>query len=399
VRIIHRYILREITTPFALGLASVTLILLVARLLKLVELIVNRGVPFLQVAKLFSYILPAFLEVTVPMALLLAILVAFGRLSSDSELTALKASGISLYQLIPPVAAMSSLMTSVCLVLSLYLRPWANDMLRTGLFDIARTKASAGIRARVFNDDFAGLVIYVDQIDQPGNRLRGILIADSRNGKQRDTVLARLGILVSDEQAQQVNLRLYDGQVHSHYQSDGSYHRTEFADYDISLSIADAAARVALRDREPSEMPWSELTKIAGEKWATGASSHTEDVEMHRRMSIPFACLAFASIAIPLGIRPSRSFRSRGVAMSLGVVLTYYLLLTSGQSLGERGIIDPLIAMWSPNVIVAVVGLSMLQKAARQTTTEDTTTWIVVARRVIRTTIAHILKRLRARQR
>src|ERR1700687_2618651 len=109
VRTINRYILREISVPFALGLAVFTLILLIARILKLVEMVVNRGVPLLEVLKLFSYILPAFLEVTVPMALLLAVIVAFGRLSSDSEIVALKTSGVSLYQLTRPVAVFAGL--------------------------------------------------------------------------------------------------------------------------------------------------------------------------------------------------------------------------------------------------------------------------------------------------
>lgn len=368
---IHRYILREISVPFGLGLASVTLILLIARILKLVELVVNRGVPFLQVVRLFSYILPAFLEVTVPMALLLAILVAFGRLSSDSEITALRASGISLYQLLPPVAMFSVLMSIGCLALSVYLRPWANDLLRTGLFDIAKTRASAGIRPRVFNDDFAGLMIYVDQVEQPGNQLRGILIADTRDGGQRDTVFAKLGILGSDEHTQQVNLRLYDGQVHTHYQRDGSYHRTEFNHYDITLDVADAASKVEMRERQPSEMAWQVLVGTIEEKQARGEAAHSERVELHRRLSIPFACLGFAAVAIPLGIRPSRSVRSRGLAVSLALILGYYLLLTSGQSLGERGVMHPLIAMWSPNVILASFGVVLFRRAASTSTSDD----------------------------
>ena len=123
MRIINRYILREILVPFGLGLAVFTLILLIARILKLVEMVVNRGVPLLEVLKLFSYILPAFLEVTVPMALLLAVIVAFGRLSSDSEIVALKTSGVSLYQLMRPVALFAVVVYLVALALSLYARP------------------------------------------------------------------------------------------------------------------------------------------------------------------------------------------------------------------------------------------------------------------------------------
>jgi len=357
-------LLREIAVPFTLGLAVVTLILLVARILKLVELVVNRGVPFLQVVKLFSYILPAFLELTVPMAILLSILVAFGRLSSDSEVTALQASGISIYQLVGPVAAFAGITTIICLGLSLYLRPWANDQLRTALFDIAKTRASAGIRQDVFNDEFAGLIIYVDEIEQPGNRLRGVLISDVRDSKQRDTVLARFGILVSDETAHHLTLRLYDGQVHTHYQKDASYHRTEFDHYDITLDLDDALAKLEMREREPSELPLFELRSTIRAKNMRSEPAYPEAVEFQRRLAIPFACLGFAAIAIPMGIRPSRSVRSRGLMISLVIILGYYLVLTLGQSLGERGILPAVIAMWTPNLVVASLGLLLLQRAA-----------------------------------
>jgi len=370
VRTIRRYILREIAVPFALGLAVVTLILLIARILKLVELVVNRGVPFLQVVKLFSYILPAFLEVTVPMAVLLSVLVAFGRLSSDSEVTALKASGISLYQLVPPVAVFATTMLVVCLGLSLYLRPWANDLLRTGLYDIAKTRASAGIRERVFNDEFSGLIIYVDQIEQPGNQLRGILISDSREASQRDTVLAKLGTLVSDESAHRLALRLYDGQVHTHDQRDGSYHRTEFDHYDIILNLEDALAKLELRTREPSEMPSPELRSTIRSKRERAEDANPESVELQRRLSIPFACLAFAAVAIPLGVRPSRSVRSRGLTISLALIFSYYLVLSFGQSLGERGVLPPVVAMWLPNLLLAALAFFLFRRAARDTATD-----------------------------
>jgi lipopolysaccharide export system permease protein len=208
VRIIHRYVLREIAVPFVLGLATFTFILLIARVLRLVELVVNRGVPLLDVLRLFSYILPAFLEVTVPMALLLGVLTAFGRLSADSEITALRTSGVSLYQVLSPVAVFASVVFVIALGLSVYVRPWGNNRLRAGLFEIARTRASAGIREKVFNDDFKGLVIYVDHIEPPGNALRGVLIADTREADQSNTVVAQAGFLVSGADGDTLTLRL-----------------------------------------------------------------------------------------------------------------------------------------------------------------------------------------------
>src|SRR4029077_671564 len=121
-RTLHRYLFREIVVPFAFGLSVFTFILLIARLIKLIELVVTRGVPVLNILKLLSYIMPAFLEVTVPMAMLLAILVAFGRLSADSEMVALRSSGLSLYQLVPPVAIFVALATAATAGLSIWAR-------------------------------------------------------------------------------------------------------------------------------------------------------------------------------------------------------------------------------------------------------------------------------------
>src|SRR5262249_26098449 len=147
-KILHRYIFREVVTPFLLGLGIFTFVLLIARLLKLIELVVNRGLPATQILELLGYLMPAFLEVTVPMAMLLAILIAFGRLSADSEMIALRSSGMSLYQLLPPITAFVVFATILTGLLSFNARPWGNRSLKTALFDIARTRAVAGLRAR-----------------------------------------------------------------------------------------------------------------------------------------------------------------------------------------------------------------------------------------------------------
>ncbi len=366
MRTINRYILREIAVPFALGLAVFTLILLIARILKLVEMVVNRGVPLLEVLKLFSYILPGFLEVTVPMALLLGVLVAFGRLSSDSEITALKTSGVSLYQLMRPVALFAVVIYVVALGLSLYARPWGNSLLRSGLYEIAKLRASAGIKEKVFTDDFAGLVIYVDHIEPPGNTLRGILISDSRDRSQRNTIFAQVGLLVPNEPLHVLTLRLIGGTIHAFYPKDQSYHRTDFSTYDITLDLNTALANLRPRSKDTSEMTIPELQAAIAAKRLDGQPVFAESVELQRKFSIPFACLAFAAVGIPLGIRPSRAVRSRGFTLSLVLIFLYYLLLTLGESLGERGILPASIALWLPNILLSILALTLLVRAARE---------------------------------
>lgn len=355
MRTIDRYILREIFVPFGLGLAVFTLILLIARILKLTELVVNRGVPLADVARVFSYILPTFLEVTIPMALLVAVLVAFGRLSSDSEITALQSAGVSLWQLLRPVALFAGVVFLVALAVSFYARPWGNRMLRTGLYELSRTGAAAAIKERVFTDDFPGLVLYVDRIDPGGTRLHGILIADSRDPRRRDTIVARSGLLVPDGTRHALTLRLADGSVHSFDNADRSYHRTDFTTYDLRLDLAAALARVRPRERDPSEIPSAELRDLVAAKRRAGLPSRAEAVECHRRLSIPFACLGFAAIGVPLGIKPSRAVRSRGFATSIVLIFLYYLFLSLGENLGNRGILPPWLALWLPNGLLAVL--------------------------------------------
>ncbi|MFQ5666733.1 MAG: LPS export ABC transporter permease LptF [Candidatus Binatia bacterium] len=363
---INRYILREMLAPFGLGLAVFTLVLLIARILKLVEMVVNRGVPLLDVVKLFSCILPAFLEVTVPMALLLGVIVAFGRLSSDSEIIALKSSGVSLYQLVQPVALLATVIAIVTLGLSLYARPWGNSRLRDGLYDIAKKRASAGIKEKVFTDDFSGLVIYVDHIEPPGNTLHGILISDARDPVQHNTIFAKIGILVPNESLHMLVLRLLGGSVHAFRPQDRSYQRTEFSIYDITLDLDTALASLRRRHKDPSEMTIPELQAAMAAKHAAGQPAFGEAVELQRKFSIPFACLAFAAIGIPLGIRPSRAVRSRSFTLSLVIIFLYYLLLRLGQSLGERGVLQAGLAMWLPNISLTLLALVLFVRAARE---------------------------------
>jgi lipopolysaccharide export system permease protein len=370
VKIVDRYLLRELIVPFVLGLTIFTSILLIVRILKLVEMVVNRGVPLLQVVKLFSFILPGFFEVTVPMALLLAVLVAFGRLSSDSEIIALRASGIGLYRLVRPIAGFAIVVFFVTLGLSIYARPWGNSLLRSGIYEMVKARASAGIKPRVFNDEFSGLVIYVDQIDPPGNHLFGILISDTRDPRMRSTVYAQSGSVFTREESQTLTLRLFNGGMFTASAKPDGYQGTRFSTYDITLDLQLALDELHSRPKEPHEMTLGELRRTIEQKRSEGMPSDFERVELHRKFSIAFACLVFAAVGIPLGIQPTRAVHSRGFAVSLVLIFVYYLLLNLGQNLGERGKIPPPIAVWLPNIVLSAIALRLLSSAARDSALE-----------------------------
>jgi len=365
-RILYRYTLREMMAPAALGLVLFTFVLLLARLLRLIELVVNRGLPASQVAALFAYLLPAFLEVTVPMAMLLAILVAFGRLSADSEITALRSAGVSLYQLTPAVATMVAASTLVTALLAIYARPWGHRELRLALFDIARTRASAGIRPQVFNDEFSGLTIYTERIEPATDRLVHVLIADHRDPEQQNTIFSSEGSLVSDPARRRVTLHLLDGIIYTRQATGRAEYRTEFESYEVNLDLEAALAGLSEQESDPKELTLGALVERIDAKRATGERATAELAEYHRKFAIPFACVVFGLLALPLGVQPGRAVKSRGFTVAIAVIFAYYILLSVGQALAEEERVPPALGLWLPNLALGLVGLVSFRRAARE---------------------------------
>lgn len=369
-KIVHRYILREIAVPLAFGLCVFTFVLLIARLLRLIELVVNRGVPAWSIVKIFSYILPTFLEVTIPMAMLLAILVAFGRLSADSEMVAMRSSGLSLYQLVPPVAIVALLTMAATAGVSIWARPWGNRSLKTALLELAQTRASAGLKPQIFNDDFPGLVIYTEHVDTATDRLEHVLISDERDADERNTIFAREGTMISDPTSGVITLRLRDGFIHTVDTGAESEYQTAFESYDVNLDLRQAFADV--RPQDPKEMTLTQLAGAIAERRAGGQPSAGAEVEYHRKLSLPFACLVFALVAMPLGVQPVRAARARGFAVSLVMIFVYYLLLSAGQALAEQSSVPAVVGLWIPNVVFGAIGVWLFLRVAREYTLLDT---------------------------
>jgi len=373
--ILSRYIGREIIIPFLLGLVIFTFILFTARILKLVELVVNRGVPILQMTKIFLYVTPAFFEVTVPMAFLLALLWGFGRLSADREITALKSCGISFYQMTWPVGLFTTVVLLGTFLLTLYVRPWSNTALKQTFYEITKTRATAGLKEKTFNDEFEGLVVYAEEIQPPGTLLRGVMIADNRDQQRKNTLFARSGLVLTNEENHLLTLRLLDGTMHSNEPSNKGYQTTRFSTYDVTLNLTTAFAETREPDRDPQDMPLGELQNAIRQKESAGRSSNAELVELYRRFSLPFSCVVFSLIALPLSIQSTWIVRSHGFAASLGIIFVYYLLLTVGETLGKKGVLPPIISLWMPNVILGGVGVLLFQGAARETRFFPISSW------------------------
>ena len=364
-RVINRYILREIALPSLMILFILTFVLLMGRILQLMDLMINRGINGTDIAKLVLYLMPSFLIITIPVSLLISILIGLGRLSRDSEIIVLKSSGLSLYQLMPPIAFFSLCAFLITAITGFFLVPYGNFATRNLLFDIARQKASIGIKERVFNDDFAGLLLYAEEIPPHEDYMKGVFICDSRTLKEPTTIIAQKAYLVSDPQSMRVTLRLKDGSIHTANKDLATYKMIDFSSYDINL---DLSASIGGRDRVPAkdsrEMSLPELIRKSRVPGLEKTALKELIIEVHKKFTMPFACIVFGIIGIPLGISKHRSGKSRGFVIGLIVIMIYYVLQIGGEALGETGILSPALGAWTSNVILGITGVYLLIVAA-----------------------------------
>jgi lipopolysaccharide export system permease protein len=361
----YLYILKEIFPIFLIGLMTFTVILLMDKILKLIELIVTRGVSLSQILMLLLFISPSFLIFTIPMAFLLGILLSFGRLSGDSEITAFKASGMSLYQLYLPVLLFSIGTYLLTTLLVIYGLPWGNRGFKATVYLMAQSKADIEIKERVFNDVFDGFVIYVDKVPLQGKKMEGILIYDERDKERVNTIFAKEGFLVSDQKSQEVVLRLLNGDVHRFEPRTNIYQKMQFDTYDLRLELAKTFAAVGRKLRE-HEMSIDDIREKMEKKKSLGQDITPQEVELHKRYAIPFSCLVFGLLGVPLGIQPRRSGRSYGFVLSLLILLTYYISLTASEILAIRKTIPPFLSGWAPNLLFGVFGIYLLISASQE---------------------------------
>jgi LPS export ABC transporter permease LptG len=385
--VLDRYIARELVSPFAFGCALLTFFGVIDRIYNLTDLVITRGVPFYLVMQLLLYVLPSLLALTFPMALLVAVLLAGGRLASDLEIVACKAAGVSALRLFRPVLAASLLITVVTAWLTLIVSPAATGEFQRQLFRIVQARAASGLQERVFNSTFGDVTIYVEDVSASQVALRGLLVSDERDPTLSKIISAREGRLLTDEASRRITLRMLNGAIN---EADilpvdvpktttvdapspiggaagaSRYRYTRFDLYDQSLPV-NAPVRGASRVEKPEkDLSLRDLGAKIVEYRNDPHSRAPFEIERHKRYALPVAALVFGLVAFPLAIRSHRGGRSIALVGSLAILVTYYLMMTSleGAALGAR--LPAAVAIWAPNVLFGMAGLILLIATARE---------------------------------
>src|SRR5271169_2622451 len=357
MRLLDKYIGREVGSHAILGLAVFTFVFFVPQLVRLMDLVVRHsgGVP--TVALIFLCSLTPVLAFTIPMAVLVGVLIGLGRLSADSEIVALHASGISLRRLLVPIGCVALGCSLGTLVLTFWLSPAAIRTLQRLEERLLLTQAPYAIQPRVFNEQVPHFILYVQDVEAAATRWRGVFLASSGQASTTNVTIAQDAQVVADPGNNKFELHLGSGSTHEYDPREPQhYNVTTFGQSEIPVEISSPAAGPKNATVLDSERSISELLAERGPHWRDAR------VEFHRRIAFPAACLVFALLGVPIGVRPRRGGRAAGLILTLVLIGGYYFLFVTCAHMAQQGSVPPWAGIWAGNVAGAILGVFFLRR-------------------------------------
>jgi len=355
--ILNRYIAREMLPTFLTGIFLAVFTVVVTRLLSITELIINRGVGIGSVIGIIGYLLPDVVGFALPATALIAVVMAFLRLSADSEFVALKASGVSLYQMLPPVVLFSVFNMLAGAWILAQASPWGQNSFRNLVFDIAKSQADLAIKERVFTEPFKGVTFYVQSYDSRGKVMKDVFVNDRREKNLISTVVASEAKLFKHPDKRTLTIRFINGTVFVTDKDLSSSRTIRFASYDLTIGIGELLQAASSREKSPKELTIGELKEHL-DKTEAGSIRHNElAIELMEKATLPAAIFLMGMIGVPLGVYIRGRGKYSGVGVSLMVFLAYYVCLMGSRNIGESGYLPPLVVVLIPVTFLAVFGL------------------------------------------
>ncbi len=359
IKIVDRYIFAELIEPFLFGLGAFTAILSSSMILfELVRAVVLRGMPLFVALQIFIYRLPAIMVFIFPMATLLAALLAFSRLSHDSEIIAFKGSGLSLYRLIVPVLFLGLLVSCANLIFAEIVVPEANRAAKNLLIETT-TQASPKLQKNVFVPELEKgslkRIFYAGSIQ--GGIMYNVIVQEFADGRLAQIVTAK----EARWQREKSGWVFKSGIIYLIADTGEYKHLIKFDEQLIAIKYT--PADFLSGDRNPDDMTIAQLKDYIGLKEKMGAETTDWKIQLNMKMAIPFASLVFALLGAPLGLSPRRASSSIGLGLSIIVIFFYYIVTFISMAVGETGLVPPGVAAWLPNVVTGGVGWYILSKA------------------------------------
>jgi LPS export ABC transporter permease LptF/LPS export ABC transporter permease LptG len=367
VRILTRYILREVLSHALLGAAVFTFVIFMRDVGRLMELVVRNSAPVPSVAEVFAFTLPAALTVTIPMGVLVGILIGLSRLAADSEVTAMRASGIGVSLFVKVIALFAIVAWMLALVNQVWVAPWSARKLADLQNQLKGSQASFEVQPRVFYENFPNLVLYVQDVRAGAGAAlwKGIFLADINDPRSPKVTLAEEGVVVS-EGPTKLRLHLKHGEQHEgSSKNPQEYQVTQFDETDIpvTLPLPEEKQTNQFGLRPVMEMTSAELLHYSRTMFPE--ARRYLSIELQRRLALPTGCLVLAMVGIPLGLSAKKGGKSTGFVLTIGLVFLYYFAMLGGVALGRQGKLPPALGAWLANLVFAIGGVILLWRVDR----------------------------------
>jgi len=424
LKVLPKYIVREHAGPFVMAMVVINALFILNVLFRDLGKFLSKGIALPVIVEFLFLNIAWMIALSVPMAVLTATIMAFGRLSAENEITAIKAGGIGFYQILPIILFWATLIAGGLIWFNNHVLPDFNHKARLLALDIARKKPMINLSPGVIYSDIPGYNILVQEISERDSvsYIKRVVIDEQNNANVIKTIIADHGELKLNQQTGFMRFTLYDGELHEiNIQQPERFKRLAFSKHVIKISIADmllkrsesgyrgdreksAAAlmknvtlnrqRIAERKAKIRQKVRRQIDKYLYHGAATTRSlksvlldhqqfkrqlqtdiniikSYSKStniflVEVHKKYSIPFACIVFILVGAPLGILTRQKGWAAAAGLSIGFFLLYWAFLIGGEILADRRFISPMVAMWSPNAIVGSAGILLVLKTIRE---------------------------------
>jgi lipopolysaccharide export system permease protein len=366
ITLFQRVMLREISVLFLLISCILLIIILISRSVQMRELFLGMDLSPLDAAMLFGYMTPILMTLVVPVACMLSVFLTFLRMGTDRESIALKAGGVSFYQMLPAPVAFSIACMGLTLWISLHWLAWGMDRFRVMVMDIATNRARIVVQPGVFNRDFPGLVLFARNVDPASGVMAGVVVDDRSRPEATVLILAPDGRIETDVARGELVFNLRGGSLYN-FRGDAAT-LLGFDEYTVRLALDKLIGGLDLGPVKPREMAWEALIALNLQELRTKAPRFARkvEIELHKRWLYSVACLALTLFSLPLASLFEGMHRQYGLLMALIFFFVYYLLLSLGFSTGESGAVPPIIGLWLPNALFLAGGLYGIRLAARE---------------------------------
>lgn len=355
MKILRNYFLKEFIGPLFMALGVLTFVMMLGNLVKIADLIINKGVDIFSVTKLFLLMIPYLLTYTVPIAALAAVLLSLGRLSGDNEIIAIRASGINLFSLILPLLIFGTILSLVLVIFNDRVIPYARFASRKTLMEVGIKNPAAALEPGVFINSFEKYILFIYRIDQ--NKLTNVRIYEPQGeDKPTRTIVAKYGEFIAVPEKKIVKLKLSNGTSDEpDPENPSSFYKLNFKTYFMTLNLTQNQDKDKI-EKKPKDMTIQELNNEITKLKKEGIDPTPLATQIHQKISLAFSCLAFILLGSSLAILTRRREKSINFGISFVIAGIYYLLLIGSEALSLQGYVNPAIAMWLPNIILGSIG-------------------------------------------